>query len=214
MSDTKLQIIKLLFNKKDETNNNENYSNKLEIIKSSIENKIKSLNNEINNALSKINSSISLLYEECQKQINNFSEGKICLKKISNFEEFLLSKMGSGNLNMKSNICEEIISNTNLSNIYDSKGFKELIKSFFFENHLLNNKIDILIVKLFEELEYLVNNLDEHSRSYMQIILDSINISLELSTIEFSDDQSIIWEGIGKYYNNIKNKIKKSLLLE
>ena len=214
MSDTKLQIINFLFKKENESNNNGNFINKLEIINNSIEDKIKSLNNEINNALSNINSSISLLYEECQNQINNFSGGKACLKKISNFEDFLLSKMGSGNHNMKSNICEEIISNTDLSNIYDSKGFKEAIKSFFSQDHLLNNKIDILIEKLFEELEYLINNLNEHSRSYMQLILDSINISLELSTIEFSDDQSIIWEDIGKYYNIIKNKIKKSILLE
>ena len=48
----------------------------------------------------------------------------------------------------------------------------------------------------------------------MQLILDSINILLEISTIEFSDDQSIIWEEIEKYYNIIKNKIKKSIVLE
>ena len=39
----------------------------------------------------------------------------------------------------------------------------------------------------------------------LSIILDSINISLEISTIEFSDDQSIIWEEIGKYYISFQN---------
>ena len=136
------------------------------------------------------------------------------MKRISKFEDFLLSKMGTGNQNIKSKICDEIIANTNLSNIYKSKGFKELVKSFFSKNHLLNNKIDILKDKLFGELENLLNNLKEHSTSYMQFILDSINISLELSTINFTEEQSIIWEEVGKYYNVIKNDIKKSIVTE
>jgi hypothetical protein len=211
---TKCQIINIILNKKDESNTSDNYENKLENIDNSIEDKIKKINNEINNILSNINLIIFPLYEECQKRINNFSGGKIILKKISKFEDFLLSKMGSGNQNIKSKICDEIIANTNLSNIYKSKGFKELIKSFFSKNHLLNNKIDILKDKLFGELENLLNNLDEHSRSYMQFILDSINISLELSAIEFNEEQSIIWEEIGKYYIIIKNSIKKSIVPE
>ena len=210
----KYKIINIILNKKDESNTNDNYGNKLENIDNSIEDKIKKINNEINNILSNINLSIFSLYEECQKRINNFSGGKIYLKKISKFEDFLLSKMGAGNQNIKTKICDEIIANTNLSNIYKSKGFKELVKSFFSKNHLLNNKIDILKDKLFGELENLLNNLNEHSRSYMQFILDSINISLELSTIDFTEEQSIIWEEVGKYYNVIKNDIKKSIVTE
>ena len=211
---TKCQIINIILNKKDESNTIDNYEDKLENIDNSIEDKIKKINKEINNILSNINLSSFSLYEECQNRINNFSEGKINLKNISKFEDFLLSKMGAGNQNIKSKICDEIIANTNLSNIYKSKGFKELIKSFFSKNHLLYNKIDILKDKLFGELENLLNNLNEHSRSYMQFILDSINISLELSTIKFNEEQSIIWEEIGKYYNIIKIDIKKSIVSE
>ena len=47
-----------------------------------------------------------------------------------------------------------------------------------------------------------------------EVILDSINISLELSTIDFTEEQSIIWEEVGKYYNVIKNDIKKSIVTE
>ena len=172
------------------------------------------MNNEIDDILSNINSSNFLFYEEWQKQISDFSGRKFDWKIIINFKDFLLAKMGVGNQNLNIQICNEIITNINLSNVYNSKGFKELMKSIFSENYFLYNKIDLLKDKLFQELENLVNNLNEHSRSYMQLILDSINISLEISTIEFSDDQSIIWEEIGKYYNIIKNKIKKSIHLE
>ena len=210
----KCKIMNIILSKNDESNTNENNVNKLENIDNYIEDKIKKINNEINIILSNINLSSISLYEEYQKRINNFSGGKIDLKKISKFEDFLLSKMGAGNQNIKSKICDEIIANTNLSNVYKSKGFKELVKSFFSKNHLLNNKIDILKDKLFGELESLLNNLNEHSRSYMQIILDTVNISLELSTIKFTEEQSIIWEEIGKYYNIIKNDIKKSIVPE
>ena len=172
------------------------------------------MNDEIDDILSNINSSNFLFYEEWQKQISDFSGRKFDWKIIINFKDFLLTKMGAGNQNLNIQICNEIITNINLSNIYNSKGFKELMKSIFSDNYFLYNKIDILKDKLFQELENLVNNLNEHSRSYMQLILDSINISLEISTIEFSDEQYIIWEEIGEYYNMIKNKIKKSIILE
>ena len=172
------------------------------------------MNSEIDDILSNINSSILSFYEECQKQLSNFSGRKFNWKIMKNYKDFLLTKMGVDNQNLNIQICNEIITSINLSNIYNSKGFKELMKSIFSENHLIHNKIDILKDKLFQELEKLVNNLNEHSRSYMQLILDSINILLEISTIEFSDDQSIIWEEIEKYYNIIKNKIKKSIVLE
>ena len=211
ISDIKNEIIQILLNKKDELNNNGNYRDILENINMSIKNKIKKMNSEIDDILSNINSSILSFYEECLKQISNFSGRKFDWKIIINFKDFLLAKMGVGNQNLNIQICNEIITNINLSNIYNSKGFKELMKSIFSENHLLYNKIDILKDKLFQELDNLVNNVNEHSRSYMQLILDSINISLEISTIEFSDDQSIIWEEIGKYYNIIKNKIKNNI---
>ena len=214
VSDIKNQIMQIFFNEKNELNNNGNYIDILANINSSIENKIKKINNEIDDILSNINSIISSLYEGFQNQISNFSGRKFEWKIIINFKDFLLYKMGSGNQNLNIQICNEIIANINLANIYNSKGFKELIKSMIYENHLLNNKIDILKDKLFDQLENLVNNLNEHSRSYMQLILDSINIELELATIEFNDEQSIIWEEIGQYYNIKKNQIKKSLLLE
>ena len=214
ISDIKNQIIQILLNKKDELNSNGNYRDILGNINLSIENIIKKMNSEIDDILSNIDSSIISFYEECQKQLSNFSGRKFNWKIMKNFKDFLLTKMGVDNQNLNIQICNEIITSINLSNIYNSKGFKELMKSIFSENHLIHNKIDILKDKLFQELEKLVNNLNEHSRSYMQLILDSINILLEISTIEFSDDQSIIWEEIEKYYNIIKNKIKKSIVLE
>jgi len=214
ISDIKNQIIQILLNKKDELNINGNYRDILGNIKLSIENIIKKMNSEIDDILSNIDSSIISFYEECQKQLSNFSGRKFNWKIMKNYKDFLLTKMGVDNQNLNIQICNEIITSINLSNIYNSKGFKELMKSIFSENHLIHNKINILKDKLFQELEKLVNNLNEHSRSYMQLILDSINILLEISTIEFSDDQSIIWEEIEKYYNIIKNKIKKSIVLE
>ena len=98
------------------------------------------MNSEIDDILSNIDSSIISFYEECQKQLSNFSGRKFNWKIMKNYKDFLLTKMGVDNQNLNIQICNEIITSINLSNIYNSKGFKELMKSIFSENHLIHNK--------------------------------------------------------------------------
>ena len=88
ISDIKNEIIQILLNKKDELNNNGNYRDILENVNMSIKNKIKKMNSEIDDILSNINSSILSFYEECLKQISNFSGRKFDWKIIINFKDF------------------------------------------------------------------------------------------------------------------------------
>ena len=142
------------------------------------------MNIEIDDILSNINSSILSFYEEYQKQISNFSGRKFDWKIIINFKDFLLTKMGAGNQNLNIQICNEIITNINLSNIYNSKGFKELMKSIFSENHLLYNKIDILKTNRYKNLSYLNA---WFIKNYFTKFLELINMLLFNDIIQFDE---------------------------
>ena len=172
-----------------------------------IQNKITKINEIINIIINNINSKIFEVAIKGKKDIDDFLERTISLN-IKNFEDFLLLKIGDKNLDLSEQLYKEIKINNNYSQIFNDKGFIDFFKSAFSSYHYIRNNLDIIVNNLIKKLEYIIMLLNNYIESYIEEILDFFNKACELVTIEFKDDQSIIWKEIEDYYHIIKNKIE------
>ena len=211
IEENKNELYKLLINKKENLKNNlqdKENKNILEEIIKEIESKLEKLNNEILEILKTINSEFLRLYKEGEEIIKNFDEEKVNLKKFPNFEEYLIYSIGDKNKGFDEQIYKEIKSNIKLYDIYENKGLIDFIKSSFSDYHFLKNTVELLINNILKVVDNLIVMINDYMSIYIQRILHSINIAYDFITIEFSKEQSDIWEEIREYYKTIKDKIK------
>jgi hypothetical protein len=103
-----------------------------------------------------------------------------------------------------------------LSKIYESKGFINFLKSIVSNTSYLSNNFDIILNDFTEKVNYIssliINNLDK----YVKILLRLIRKAIEITTIQFSDEQLAIWKQIKTFYLSQREEIvqAKNKLIE
>ena len=153
-------------------------------------------------------STICQMIGEVQEILKEFSEGKTSLEKKDSFKKYFSSKVGDKVENLDEEILQELFNSCkSLSNIYESKGFKDWIFSAFSNEHHLKNMIEIIVKSLIKKMEYILVLIVEQLKIYLEDIFHSIDKSISLSTITFTNEQLSYWKEIKKFYESIKGEI-------
>ena len=204
-------IIKKLLDKKDNINTllkNKKFKEIIKEISNEIEINIKDLNKKIFGIINENDSILSKMIEEVGEIIKEFSEGKTSFEKKESFKLYFSSKVGDKAENLDEEILQELISSCkNLSNIYENKGFKEWLYSAFSNEHHLKNMIELTVKSLIKKLEYILILIIEQLKTYIEGIFRSIDKTISLSTITFTNEQLNYWNEIKKFYKGIKVEI-------
>ena len=148
------------------------------------------------------------IIEEIQECVKEFSEGKTSFEKKDNFKKYFSSKVGDKVENLDEEILQELFSTgKSLSNIYEKKGFKDWIYSAFSNENHLKNAIELIVKSLIKKMEYILILIVEQLKRYFEDIFHSIDKSISLSTIKFTNEQLSYWKEIKKFYEDIKGEI-------
>ena len=84
--------------------------------------------------------------EEANKEIREFSQGKIKLELYTDFIKYLKKEIGLKNkCDLYEQVFIEIKSDNSLSKIYESKGFINFLKSIVSNSSYLSNNLDIIL---------------------------------------------------------------------
>ena len=198
-------IISLL---KDKNNSIEkdlnNNINIIDEIDKELTTKLKEFSKELQLFLNTIDNNYSELYKESDKIINNFTEGKIHMKAINNFKDYLLCKIGDKNQNLDELIFKDIKFKLSLYEIYSRKGILEMIKSSLSKNNMAKNNIEMIANTLLKKFLQIMRILCVHLTKYHQKWLNGIDLAFDLASIKFTEKQLVIFKEIKEYYNNIR----------
>ena len=204
-------IINHLLDKKDNIKTlleNKKFKEIINEINNEIEINIKDLNKNILEIINMFDSTICQMIGEVQEILKEFSEGKTSLEKKDSFKKYFSSKVGDKVENLDEEILQELFNSCkSLSNIYESKGFKDWIFSAFSNEHHLKNMIEIIVKSLIKKMEYILVLIVEQLKIYLEDIFHSIDKSISLSTITFTNEQLSYWKEIKKFYESIKGEI-------
>ena len=202
----KKAIVLLLEEKKNENDLNHGVVN-MDKINNELTIKFKEFNDVLQSIFNNINSEYAELYKEFEKTINDFSEGKIHIKNLPNFNDYLLSVIGDKNKSLEEQLYKDIKFNLSLYDIYNKKGLIEMIKSALSEYHFLFNNIEIISNNIIRKSREIIRILNDYLIKYNQKLLHLIDLSFNLASIKFTEEQLIIFKEIKEYYNNIKIKL-------
>ena len=179
--------------------------------------KLKDLNDKIRGIIEGFNKKTVDVFEEANKEIREFSQGKIKLELYTDFIKYLKKEIGLKNkCDLYEHVFIEIKSDNSLSKIYESKGFINFLKSIVSNTSYLSNNFDIILNDFTEKVNYIssliINNLDK----YVKILLRLIRKAIEITTIQFSDEQLAIWKQIKTFYLSQREEIvqAKNKLIE
>ena len=204
-------IINHLLDKKDNIKTlleNKKFKEIINEINNEIEINIKDLNKNILEIINMFDSTICQMIGEVQEILKEFSEGKTSLEKKDSFKKYFSSKVGDKVENLDEEILQELFNSCkSLSNIYESKGFKDWIFSAFSNEHHLKNMIEIIVKSLIKKMEYILVLIVEQLKIYLEDIFHSIDKSISLSTITFTNEQLSYWKKKKKFYESIKGEI-------
>ena len=89
----------------------------------------------------------------------------------------------------------------------EKKGFKDWIYSAFSNEQYLKNAIELIVKSLIKKMEYILILIIDQLKRYFEDIFHSIEKSISLSTIEFTNEQLSYWKEIKKFYEDIKGEI-------
>ena len=179
-------------------------------IDNELETKLIKINDEIKKILDNITKVIESIFKEGQNEVNEFTEGKIQLKLLSKFTDYLLNEIGDNNSsNLIEQIFYEIKSAKNLSKIFYMKGFGDFFKSTFSDYHFVINNIDIILERMSKKMKYILSLLEGYLAKYIEGLSHTINRACDLVSIKFANGQndSNDLKEISDYYHSIKNKI-------
>ena len=202
----KKAIVLLLEEKKNENDLNHGVVN-MDKINNELTIKFKEFNDVLQSIFNNINSEYAELYKEFEKTINDFSEGKIHIKNLPNFNDYLLSVIGDKNKSLEEQLYKDIKFNLSLYDIYNKKGLIQMIKSALSEYHFLFNNIEIISNNIIRKSREIIRILNDYLIKYNQKLLHLIDLSFNLASIKFTEEQLIIFKEIKEYYNNIKIKL-------
>ena len=147
---------------------------------------------EIEKLLAVIDNTIDNIFEEGVKEIHEFSEGKIELKLINKFTDYLLYEIGDKNNScyLIEQIFIEIKCIKNFSLIFDIKGLGDSIKSVFSDYHYILNNIDILLESISKKLDYISLLLTDNLKKYTAILFQLLNNDCIMASIKFTNEQT------------------------
>ena len=204
-------IIKNLLDKKDNIKallESKKFKEIINEINMEIEINIKGLSKNILEIINVFDTTIYKIIEEIQECVKEFSEGKTSFEKKDNFKKYFSSKVGDKVENLDEEILQELFSTgKSLSNIYEKKGFKDWIYSAFSNENHLKNVIELIVKSLIKKMEYILILIVEQLKRYFEDIFHSIDKSISLSTIKFTNEQLSYWKEIKKFYEDIKGEI-------
>ena len=207
-------IKQILYDKKQDMENiikKEKSENILKEIDIEIKEKQKIINDEIKKIIDNITKETADTFEEGNKQIMEFSDKTIRLNLLAKFDEYLSCEIGDKNKkNLMRQLFLEINCVTDLSRIYEVKGFGDFIKSTFSNYHYIMNNIDIILSNIIKKMDYISLLLKDNLSRYIQGLYLNINKALDLASIRFTEKQSKIWKEIGDYYHSNKEQIIKA----
>ena len=172
---------------------------------------IKNIQDYIGNIDSKCND----IFKQILETINNFSENKIKNSTKYNYKRHLSNAFSNGEKDINTEIMTEIKEKCeSMSNIWNKKGFKEWLLSFF-SNHFMENVIDMIIETYSDKIENFLKMIVDESNNYLNEMISTINNHISSSTMKFNDIQRKKWEQICESYKETKEKIieleKKSI---
>ena len=150
------------------------------------------------------------IYLKILEVINNFQEKKIEFLNKYSYKEYLSNVFGNGTKDLDSEIINEIKEKCeSLNNIFDKKGFKEWLISFFSSKYYLQNIIDMLVDTISAKIQNFIDMIDEESNKYLTSIIEIINNYVNSATLTFNDNQKIKWKKICERYKEVKIKIQE-----
>ena len=183
------------------------FGNIFDKINNELTKKFKEFNDVLQSIFNNTNNEYVELYEESEKTINNFSEGKIHMKNLPNFNDYLLSVIGDKNKSLEEQLYKDIKFNISLYDIYNKKGFMEMIKSALSNYQFLINNIEIIANNIIRKSNEIIRILNAHLTKYNQKMIHFIDLSFNLASIKFTEEQLVIFKEIKEYYDSIKIKI-------
>ena len=179
--------------------------------------KLKDLNDKIREIIEGFNKKTVDIFEEANKEIREFSQGKIKLELYTDFINYLKKEIGVKNkCNLYEQLFIEIKNDNRLSKIYETKGFINFLKSIVSNSSYLSNNLDIILNDFNGKVNYIssliLNNLDK----YVNVLQHLINKAIEVVSIKFSDEQLAIWKQIKTFYLSQREEIvqAKNKLIE
>ena len=150
------------------------------------------------------------IFKNILEVINNFQEKKIEFLNKYSYKEYLSNVFGNGTKDLDSEIINEIKEKCeSLNNIFDKKGFKEWLISFFSSKYYLQNIIDMLVDTISAKIQNFIDMIDEESNKYLTSIIEIINNYVNSATLTFNDNQKIKWKKICERYKEVKIKIQE-----
>ena len=179
--------------------------------------KLKDLNDKIGEIIEGFNKKTVVVFEEANKEIREFSQGKTKLELYTDFINYLKKEIGVKNkYDLYEQLFIEIKSYNRLSKIYESKGFINFLKSIVSNSSYLSNNLDIILNDFTEKVNYISSLILNNLNKYVKVLLHLISKAIEIVSIKFSDEQLAIWKQIKTFYLSQREEIvqAKNKLIE
>ena len=202
-----------LKNKKDIIDNllkTKNYKEILEEINDEIKSKLKELLSQVKDFLNSNKDKSLEIYNSAKSILDAFSEGKSNFKINIDFENYISKEIGDENKKLDDDIYDEIKNSCeSLSNIFQKKGFMNWFSSLFSSKNYLENIIDMVLDTFMSKVEHLFKILKKTVKYYLNDLNHSIDQNVNLVTMKFNEEQSIMWEDLCLSYENTREIILK-----
>ena len=185
-----------------------------EEINNEMKEKLKSLNDEIDSLFNNINYNSNMLYQKIRNLYYEFTDKKLNIDNVQNFNEFFISKALKGK---NSKILDEIYKELeaciedSLSNIFNKKGLFPFFNSIFSNISYFSNLIEILIDLFSKELIKLLLKIVKILEEYINGILNIILTNHASITFMYTNNQNKEWYNLCSIYKSKRELIYQDL---
>ena len=187
-----------------------NYKEILQEINDEIRSKLKELSIQVKEFLNYNKNKSLEIYNSAKIILEAFSEGKSNFKINLDFEKYISKEIGDENKKLDDDIYDEIKNSCeSLSNIFQKKGFMNWFSSLFSSKNYLENVIDMVLDTFMSKVEHLFKVLKKTVKYYLNDLKHSIDQNVNLVTMKFNEEQSIMWEDLCLSYEKTREIILK-----
>ena len=185
-----------------------------EEINNEMKEKLKSLNDEIDSLFNNINYNSNMLYQKIRNLYYEFTDKKLNIDNVQNFNEFFISKALKGkNSKILDVIYKELEAciEDSLSNIFNKKGLFPFFNSIFSNISYFSNLIEILIDLFSKELIKLLLKIVKILEEYINGILNIILTNHASITFMYTNNQNKEWYNLCSIYKSKRELIYQDL---
>lgn len=187
-----------------------NYTQILQEINDEVRLSLKNLFAQITEFIKYNEKQTSEIYRIAKNIIDSFSEGNNNFKIGTNFEKYISKEIGDENKELDKELYEEITNSCeSLSNIFMKKGFMDWFSSLFSSKTYLEKIIDIMIDTFMNKIGYVFKVLQKSAKNYLNELKRLIDQNVNLVTMKFNEEQSIMWEDLCLSYEKTREIILK-----